>query len=159
MPKHHGVVKAEFMIEPDTLPLECRVGLFATAATYPAYIRFSNQKDIAQKDVAGDIRGMAIKLIGVPGQKLFDDELHALTHDFILISTNAFVTKDVREFHDLIKATIKGLPSLLWFFVNPFNSHFRVLRNVMASFKKFANPLENPATGVPRLTASARGRR
>ena len=38
-PKMHGLVNAEFMIEPN-LPAELRVGLFKTPNTYQAWIRF-----------------------------------------------------------------------------------------------------------------------
>jgi hypothetical protein len=119
-----------------------RVGVFAEPKTYQAYIRFSNQDGVPNPDIKNDIRGMAIKLLGVPGEKILEDERDAQTQDFILISTNRFVTRNVEEFHDLIVATLGGFWHLVWFMINPFNSHFRVLRNLLTSMKKFANPLE-----------------
>lgn len=139
--KHHGCVRAEFVVESD-LPLELRVGLFKEGRTFPALIRFSNQDGVPRPDADKDIRGMAIKVLGVDGEKLLDDEKDARTQDFILISHHVFVTKDVAEFHDLIAATVKGFWSMAWYFVNPFNSHFRVLRNLWASLSRYANPLE-----------------
>ena len=139
--KHHGCVHAEFQVERD-LPPELRVGIFSEPRVYNAWIRFSNQDAIPQPDIKGDIRGMAIKLMGVAGEKLLEDERDALTQDFVLISTNRFVTKNVEEFHDLIAATIRGTGHLIWFLINPFNSHFRVLRNLWTALKRFPNPLE-----------------
>ena len=139
--KHHGCVRAEFIVNPD-LPPDMRVGVFREPRTFQALIRFSNQSGVPQPDITKDIRGMAIKLLGVDGEKLLDDEKDARTQDFILISHNAFVTKDVAEFHDLIAASVGRFWRLPWFFFNPFNTHIRVLRNLRASLQRHANPLE-----------------
>lgn len=136
-PKMHGVVKAEFSVEAD-LPAELRVGIFAEARTYQAWIRFSNQDGTIQADKARDIRGMAIKLMGVPGDKLLESERHEQTQDFIVISTNVFVTKNVEEFDALIKAMTGSILSKIFFFA----THWRVIWNLVTSLKKFANPLQ-----------------
>ena len=135
-PKMHGLVKAEFIVAPD-LPDSLRVGLFAETRTYPAWIRFSNQNGTIQADIKNDIRGMAIKLMGVPGQKILDDERDEQTQDFIVISTNVFVTKDVAEFDGLIKAMTSGFLAITWYFL----THWRVGLNLFKSMKKDANPL------------------
>lgn len=136
-PKMHGVVKAEFIVE-SGLPPELQVGIFAQPHTYQAWIRFSNQDGIIQPDKARDIRGMAIKLMGVPGDKLLEAERDAQTQDFILISTNVFVTRDVAEFDALIKAMTGSLLAKILFF----GTHWRVIWNLVLSLKKFANPLQ-----------------
>jgi Dyp-type peroxidase family len=139
--KQHGCVRAEFVVEPD-LPAELRVGVFREPRTYPAWVRFSNQDGVPQPDAKKDIRGLAIKLLGVEGEKLLDDERDARTQDFLLISTPVFVTKDVEEFDRLIRATVGGLWRLAWFFFNPFDLHWRVFRNLTKSLRRHANPLE-----------------
>lgn len=139
--KHHGVVRAEFTVEKD-LPPELAVGVFKKPRMLPAWIRFSNQEGVPQPDIEKDIRGMAIKLLGVEGEKILEGQCQEQTHDFLLISTPVFVTKDVREFHDLIAALISGKLSLLWYFLNPFNSHLRVMRNLRSSMIQHSNPLE-----------------
>ncbi|MNR79940.1 Catalase [compost metagenome] len=136
-PKMHGVVKAEFTVEPD-LPAELRIGIFAEARKYQAWIRFSNQDGTIQADKARDIRGMAIKLMGVPGDKILDSQRHEQTQDFIVISTNVFVTKDVEEFDGLIKA----MTGSTWSKIAYFATHWRVIWNLLTSLKKFANPLQ-----------------
>ena len=136
-PKMHGVVRAEFVVEPD-LPPELRVGIFREPKTYRAWIRFSNQNGRIRPDGKPDIRGMAIKLMGVPGEKLLDEERDEQTQDFILISTPVFVTKDAREFDDLLKTLESGALDQAWFYL----THLRVLLNVVRSLKKFANPLQ-----------------
>lgn len=138
-PKMHGVVKAEFTVLPD-LPDDYRVGLFAHPATYQAWIRFSNQNADIQDDNKGDIRGMAIKVMNVDGEKLEPQASPPTTQDFILISTPVFVTRDVREFDQLIAAFTGNVFSMLWFLA----THWRVSWHLLLSMRKFANPLQIP---------------
>lgn len=136
-PKMHGLVAATFTVEPG-LPPELRVGLFAQPQAYPAWVRFSNQGGSISPDSGRDIRGMAIKLMGVPGAKLLADECDALTHDFILVSTPMFVTRDAAEFDDLLAAVTGSLWAKTWFFI----THLRVSFNLLRSMLRFANPLQ-----------------
>ena len=137
-PKMHGLVKAEFIINANTLDQDLRVGLFKESKSYKAWIRFSNQDGEIKPDIGRDIRGVAIKLMGVPGEKILTEEKDEETHDFILISTNVFVTKNIEDFDGLIKSITGNLLLKLCFFV----THWRVLWNVLKSMKKFANPLQ-----------------
>jgi len=132
----HGCVHGNFSVLPN-LPANLGIGLFAAASSYPVWIRFSNQNNAVSPDIKPDIRGVAIKLIGVPVEKLIDSDPHCTTHDFILISDSRFVTKDVAQFDGLVKGLRGGLPKLGWFFL----THLRVLRNLMSSLRKFSNPL------------------
>lgn len=136
-PKHHGCVRAELTIEPGLSP-ELAVGLFAQPQTYQAWVRFSNQNGTVQRDAAGDIRGIAIKLLGVPGPKLLPGAETATTHDFILITTDRFVTKDVEEFHGLIAAIVAGGMNAGLFFL----THPRVAWNLWRSLETFGSVLE-----------------
>ncbi len=136
-PKMHGLVQAEFSVEAG-LPAELAIGLFSEAKSYPTWVRFSNQDGSINPDIQGDIRGMAIKLMGVPGEKLLPAEKDEQTHDFITISTPVFVTRDVQEFDGLIKALIGNLFCKLIFFI----THWRVALNLLKSMIKFANPLQ-----------------
>jgi catalase len=136
-PKMHGVVKAEFIVDSD-LPAELRVGLFAQPGVYQAWIRFSNQNSSIQPDIKADIRGMAIKVMGVPGEKILPDPALARTQDFILISTNVFVTADAAQFDGLIRALTGNALSIACFFL----LHPRALWNLYKSMITFANPLQ-----------------
>ncbi len=133
-PKMHGCVRARLEIAAN-LDQSLRVGLFAKAGTYEAWVRFSNQEGTVSDDRKPDIRGIAIKLLGVPGRKLLDGEEDAPTHDFIMISHDAFVTRDVAEFDGLIKAVVtRRVPRFLL-------SHWRTAYNLWRSLKKHENPL------------------
>jgi hypothetical protein len=135
-PKMHGCVRGEFSIAPD-LPTELRVGVFGQTRTFPVWVRFSNQNGTASPDSKPDIRGVAIKLMGVEGAKLLPDGVVGTTQDFILISDSRFVTKDVAEFDGLVKALISGAIPIAWYFL----THPRVLRNLISSLRRFSNPL------------------
>jgi len=134
-PKMHGCVRALFKIEPN-LDAGLSVGLFAEEKNYKAWVRFSNQEGNVSPDARRDIRGAAIKLLEVPGSKLIDGEEDCLTHDLILISHDAFVTKDVAEFDGLIQAVVRG--RVLRFCL----THPRVGWNLFRSLKKHSSPLD-----------------
>lgn len=136
-PKMHGVVKAEFVVEPD-LPEQLRIGVFKEPKIFPAWIRFSNADSKIGPDIERGIRGMAIKLMNVEGEKILPDELHETTQDFLLISTNIFLTRDVQQFDDLTKALTGSTLAKIVFFI----CHLRVVRNLFLSMKTFANPLQ-----------------
>ncbi len=93
--KGHGCVRAKFEIAPD-LPAALRHGVFAQPRVFDAYVRFSNGK--GWDDRQGDAHGMAIKLLGVPGEKLLADEKDATTQDFILFDNPVFFIRDVADY-------------------------------------------------------------
>ena len=101
-PKAHGCVRAELHVL-DTLPDGLAKGIFVPGKTYQAWIRFSNgSRDATRADIKGDARGMAIKVLGVPGKKLLEDEVQAFTQDFIMISHPVFFADDPRRYLSLI---------------------------------------------------------
>jgi hypothetical protein len=93
-PKAHGCVKADVHVL-DTLPDGLAKGMFIPGKTYQAWIRFSNGSgDPTRADTKRDARGMAIKVLGVPGKKLLEDEAEATTQDFIMINHPVFFATD-----------------------------------------------------------------
>ena len=103
-PKSHGLLHGEFKVR-DDIPKQYKVGVFAKPHTYSIWIRFSNgsspkARGCLQPDTEGDSRGMAIKLMEVPGDKILDDE--KFTQDFLLINHPVFFLPDVQGYIDLI---------------------------------------------------------
>jgi hypothetical protein len=140
--KMHGCVKATFAIEKD-LPSELKVGVFAVEKDYHAWVRFSNGNTKPQKDKKKDIRGVAIKLLGVPGEKILEDELLAETQDFLLMSTETFFSKSVKELSRLLNAlTSPNFIKSKLFILNPFlwPIIFRAAKSKVAC----KNPLDIP---------------
>jgi hypothetical protein len=110
-PKHHGCVAAEFVIAED-VPSALAVGLFSTPGKrYEAWVRFSNARKQDDREPGG--HGMAIKLMGVPGQKLLPDHEDDTTHDFILLDSPVFFIKNAMEFAEFDAAVLNSEES--WF--------------------------------------------
>jgi hypothetical protein len=135
-PKMHGLVQAEFIVH-DNLPPQYRMGVFAAPATYHAWVRFSNANGATQPDAKRDIRGMAIKLEGVPGDKLSDEPDCAANQDFLLISTDVFLCDNVQTFDGMVGAIQGSLWDKLCYFAGNLGVVWRLIR----AFKVFANPL------------------
>jgi hypothetical protein len=102
-PKAHGCVRAEFRVT-ETLPDRLAKGIFIPGKAYQAWIRFSNGSgDATKADIKGDARGMAIKVLGVTGTKLLEDEDQATTQDFIMINHPVFFANDPGRYLSLIR--------------------------------------------------------
>jgi deferrochelatase/peroxidase EfeB len=110
-PKHHGIVKALFQVNGgDDVSLDHRAnrdrlahGVFARPRTYRCYIRFSNGNPVrTTPDGAPDLRGMAIKLFDVEGDKLADERG---TQDFILASDPRFFVKNLKQYARFLTST------------------------------------------------------
>ena len=107
-PKAHGCVKATFKVN-DNLKPELAQGVFVPGKTYQAMIRFSNgDPDPMREDKRPDARGMAIKLLDVPGRKILPDERDALTQDFVMIDYPVFFLNDPKDYLSLQKFLTKS---------------------------------------------------
>jgi len=143
-PKLNGCVKAEFIVEHDLSP-ELRVGIFKEARSYPAWLRFSNGKTKPLPDYKKDIRGLAIKLMNVPGKKLDLNHPGITSHDFILMNTKNFVAKDVKKFRDILTVvttpfSFGSLPRKIGIAF----SNLDVLKGAGKAAIKITNPCEIP---------------
>jgi hypothetical protein len=106
-PKAHGLVSAEFIVL-DGLPDELRQGVFKSPRTYKALIRFSAGNVEVQPDTIPQAAGMAIKLIGVEGEKLLEGEKGAKTQDFIMINAPIFFVRNLKDYALLHEEMVKG---------------------------------------------------
>jgi catalase len=135
-PKQHGLVKATFTVV-DHLPVNLQHGVLIPGRSYDAWVRFSSQNAPPQPDTKKDIRGAAIKLMNVPGEKLDVQDGNTTSQDFITISTPMFVTHNVEEFFYLIKALVTGKLALLLHFL----CYPRSAWNLFKSNKNYWSPL------------------
>lgn len=132
-----AALKAQFTVDLD-IPPELRHGVFAEPKSYPCWVRLSNGAQHAARDNKRDIRGFAIKLMGVPGYKLLPGEHDATTQDFLLFSMPIFFTSTAKEFFGLIKAANTNLLAQLLFGL----THPRVSLAVLRSLKRYGSLLE-----------------
>lgn len=117
--KTHGLVRATFTVR-DDVPGHMRHGIFAKPRSFPAWVRYSGPGPIVPADIddVGFV-SMTIKLMGVEGPKLLDDEKS--TQDLLCICTPTFVTPDSRANASLQDWSLREMP--IFYFLNPKDSH------------------------------------
>lgn len=102
--KLHAGLRAEFEVLAD-LPEHARHGVFGAPRIFPALVRFSNGEPAPQPDKHPEPRGIAIKLIEVPGRKLLPGQEDAVTQDFLATSHSVTSTvRNARQFLAFIRA-------------------------------------------------------
>jgi len=131
--KMHGLMEATFTVNED-LPKNLQYGLLQPGKSYKAWIRFSNGNTKVLDDRKADLRGMAIKLLNVPGEMLIQDEHMPQSQDFLLVSYPTLMAPNVAAFKKSIKALCGGLGGMIWFGLNPGN--WTVLIRTLQSMKK-----------------------
>jgi hypothetical protein len=95
--KGQAPAEAELTVLAD-LPEHARVGLFKEPRTFRALARFSNGAGVRQADSKGDVRGLAIKVLGVPGPKIIPGLEKATTQDFLFIQSPVTPFRNADEF-------------------------------------------------------------
>jgi hypothetical protein len=148
--KGHGCAIGTFAVLPG-LPSELAQGLFRQPSSYDAAVRFSSASGELQADSKPDGRGMAIKVLGVEGPKLLEDERDAKTQDFVMVNHPAFVARNVKDYLRLEKVLLSaghnGLMKLIGVLVAgdlDIVRHLRELGTVIAiQSHKPANVLSN----------------
>lgn len=138
--KTHGIVRGEFVVH-DGLPPELRHGIYAQPRTYKAWVRFSGPGPYITPDIDDvGFMSISIKLMGVPGPKLLDDE--KFTQDMFGVSTPTFVTPDTKANAQL--QVESGKNTQIFYFVN-FRRH-HILDLIMQGLwiKTQSSPFEAP---------------
>lgn len=95
--KSHGILKGELRVY-ENLPEHLAQGLFAQAKSYPVIVRFSTAQGSIIPDKMSSFRGMAIKVIGVEGEKFLPELSDAVTQDFLLVNFPIIPTGTINEY-------------------------------------------------------------
>ena len=138
--KTHGIVRGEFIVH-DDLPAELRHGIYAQPRTYRAWVRFSGPGPYITPDIDDvGFMSISIKLLGVPGPKLMDEE--RFTQDMLCVSTPTFVTPDTEANAQLQIESLKN--TQIYYFLNFYRPH--VLDFIMQGLwiKTQSSPFEAP---------------
>jgi Catalase len=138
--KAHGCVNATFTVL-GNLPGPVSQGLFSAPKSYNSVVRFSNGSGASADDNTGDGRGMAIKVLGVPGPKLLEDEANASTQDFVMINHPVFFVRNAKDYV-AFQRSLSGnaLAAAGWFASHLFHE---VPILLAISGKKVSNPLNS----------------
>jgi hypothetical protein len=117
--KTHGLVRGELTIH-DGLAEQFRKGLFAEPRIYRCWVRFSGPGPHIEPDIddVGFV-SISVKVMGVEGAKLWDDE--KFTQDFTAVCTPTFVTPDVHANSRLQYWSRRHLPA--FYFIHPRGPH------------------------------------
>ena len=113
--KAHGCLKAEVNVLPDLDPLLRHGVLSEPGKTWHAWLRLSNGNAYPQFDRARDARGMGLKLLDVPGEKLLASAANAGDQDFVMFNHPAFFVRDVAEYRSNFAAQADGKKILAFF--------------------------------------------
>ena len=141
-PKSHGCVRAEFVVGPD-VPGDLRHGIFAEPRTYAAWIRFSSSSSQPRPDSKRDAHGMAIKVMGVEGEKVLPFERDETTQDFVVANSRVFFCRNASDYVVLASRMSEGKFMRFFFGADPRKWRVREILNVMvATQKKVVNPLQ-----------------
>ena len=138
--KTQGMVRAEFIVH-DNLAAELRHGIFAQPRTYRAWVRFAGPGPYVTPDIDDvGFMSISIKLMGVPGPKLMDEE--KFTQDLFGVSTPTFVTPDIRANAQLQEESLKN--AQIFYFLNLHRPH--LLDFIMQGLwiKTQSSPFEAP---------------
>jgi hypothetical protein len=138
--KTQGIVRGEFIVH-DNLPDKLRHGIYAQPHTYRAWVRFSGPGPYITPDIDDvGFMSISIKLMGVPGPKLMDEEKFTL--DMFGVSTPTFVTPDTKANAQLQIESLKN--GQMFYFLNFHRPH--ILDMIMQSLwvKTQSSPFEAP---------------
>jgi hypothetical protein len=115
--KSHVGLRAEFKIL-DDIPAHAKQGVFKEPETYPCWVRLSNGYPGVFPDRLPDLRGFAVKLVGVEGKQLLENPETASTQDFIALNQSYIPARDAREF------IVMSVPASRNFLTAPFKIVF-----------------------------------
>lgn len=101
--KPHVGLSATFRVR-DGLPDWAKVGIFQAPGEFEAWVRLSNGGTGHHSDKAPDVRGIAVKVTGVPGPKLIPGLTDAPTQDFLGILTQTMPFQRPEQFVAVVRA-------------------------------------------------------
>jgi len=103
--KAHGVLRGELEVS-GSLPEYLAQGLFAKPGRYPVVMRFSTIPGDILDDSVSTPRGLAIKIVGVEGDRLEGSESD-VTQDLVLVNGPAFGAPNAKKFLSTLKLLAK----------------------------------------------------
>jgi hypothetical protein len=110
--KTQGILEGYLEIDAG-LPHELRQGLFAMPGRYPVVMRFSTVPGDILDDSVSTPRGLAVKIIGVEGERLSGSE-GDVTQDFVLVNGPAFGAPTPKAFLPVIRLLAKTTDRVQW---------------------------------------------
>ena len=99
--KGQGIIRGTFTVH-EGLPAELAQGLFAVGGTYEAVLRFSTAPGDVLEDAVSSPRGIGLKVLGAPGEKLAEVAQDG-AQDFLMVNGPAFGASTPADFAASLK--------------------------------------------------------
>lgn len=138
-PKNLGLLKAYLKID-NNLDEDLTTSLVKPGAIYPCLIRFSSGGNKIKSDRSKDIRGMAIKVLGVKGKRFGNKENN--TNDFIMLTIPTMPIGTLSLFRDSIKYMVKKKNPIAYIYVLMKKKKLYILKDLMKYRKNQTSPLD-----------------
>ena len=98
--KSHGILTGELVIS-GGLPAYLQQGIFARPAVYPVVVRLSSAPGDIHSDTIPAPRGMAIKVLGVKGERLLPEDAGG-NQDFLLVNIPVLSFGTIQAYRQLV---------------------------------------------------------
>jgi hypothetical protein len=114
--------------------ISIKQGLLAKPKQYPVWLRFANGRTKVANDYVSDTRSMAVKIIGVEGERLAQSH-ESKTQDIITQNAEIFFIKTIRDYYGFFSAVVESEKAALkWLLLHPLQ--FLALNKITAPTPK-----------------------
>lgn len=99
--------------------ISIKQGLLSWAKQYPVWLRFANGAFQIKNDYEPDTRSMAVKVMGVEGERL-EHSYESKTQDFIVHNSEFFFVKTIRDYYGFFSAVVESKEATKkWLYKHP----------------------------------------
>jgi hypothetical protein len=141
--KSHGILEGYLEVD-EGLPSELAQGMFAKPGRYPVVMRLSTIPGDILDDSVSVPRAMAVKIIGVEGERLEGSETD-VTQDFLLINGPAFGAPTPKKFLSVLRLLARTTGEVEW------------LKKILSRFMRQLQRVIVAVTGKPSATVATLG--
>lgn len=141
--KSHGILQGYLQVNED-LPGELAQGMFAKPGRYPVVMRLSTIPGDILPDSVSVPRAMAVKIIGVEGERLEGSE-NDVTQDFLLINGPTFGASTPKKFLSVLRLLAGTTDRVEW------------LKKVLSGFMRQVQRMLVAVTGKQSVTVATLG--
>lgn len=99
--------------------MSIKQGLLSSPKQYPVWLRFANGAFQIKNDWEPDTRSMAVKVMGVEGERL-PQSYESRTQDFIVHNSEFFFVKTIRDYYGFFSAVVESKEATKkWLYTHP----------------------------------------
>jgi len=141
--KSHGILEGYLEVD-ESLSGDLAQGMFAKPGRYPVVMRLSTIPGDILDDSVSTPRGMAVKIIGVEGERLEGSETD-VTQDFVMINGPAFGAPTPNKFLSVLRLLARTTDEFEW------------LKKILSGFMRQLQRVIVAVTGKPNVTVATLG--